>query len=1081
MIRRARSALLPLALPALLACSSKVPHVTAKQITSRADLVGGPGALGEVGDYLLANEQIRVVVQGPGYSRGFGLYGGSLIDVDLQRPSSAGSSAGGEGRDNFSELFPAIFLKAMKPLENGISVRQLDDGSGGAVLTITGRPDEFLFVAERINDLLVDSEKLYFQNEYKLLPGKRYIEITTTVINRGTSTVEIPGQGITQLSEMLNGFTLPVGDVILFGAGNDVFSEGAGFDMRFTLEALYKETPPLPKLPGLVTPFLATRGEGISYGFMSGITDPALSFVSRTGYTGAPVDSLVIPFIAASFTGAFYGAAPATLEAGASFSFKKYFIVGDGDVASIRDVVHQLWAEKRVDLRPQVFGTFSGRVRDARTQAPEEGVAVVTFDATGSPYNQHTPDSTGSFRGSYAPGRYTYRVVSAGRFTTDPVEFVVAENEPTYAEIQLPEPGMVSVRILDTDGRLLPARCTLVGRFDEANAGLDPKSFLYDLSVGEAMRPTDLIPDTSDPATREFVEHVILAPGGQKAEHVRPGKYRAVCSRGMEYDISTEDVEVRPGEVTQLQATLARAIDTTGWASGDYHLHADPSVDSSMPLEDRIAHCATEGLDVACSSDHNFVTDYAPVIAGLGLESWLQGMVGLEMTTLEIGHFNAFPLSYDPGPVTKGSFEWSGRKPADLFEDLRCLGSFGPDNTIIQVNHPRDTILGYFNNYNFDQDTGEPEDSQDLLVPVADACTETGEPPPPPNPRCSAPSGGPSAPHCEFGKTRFALDFDAIEIFNGKRFELLHTYRVPEVLPPPPLPDNIPPAGSVLRDEDGNVAFPGGLEDWFTMLNRGQVYTAMANSDSHSAEDEPGLPRTYVPVTRDQPGAIDELELIAGLKSQRAMLTNGPFIRISAAGNGTCRTRGGTDLGVSSCGMGEVVQAANGGISVSVSIDTAPWISIDTVRFYESGEVVRTVAGDNPTLASLTETIPVRGDGWVIVEVQGSKSMWPVIVPYEVPSLQISDALGSIGGAFGVSFNPFGNLSPERLTVTYAYAFTNPIFIDGDGDGRWVAPGLSRQALTAATEPRVRGKRSTGHELPLLVKMFGAFAGHGHH
>src|SRR6185436_1543554 len=81
--------LLPIALAG---CSSKVPLVAARQIASRADLIGGPGALGDVGDYLLANEQIRVVIQGPGYSRGFGLYGGSLIDADLQRPRSAGSA-----------------------------------------------------------------------------------------------------------------------------------------------------------------------------------------------------------------------------------------------------------------------------------------------------------------------------------------------------------------------------------------------------------------------------------------------------------------------------------------------------------------------------------------------------------------------------------------------------------------------------------------------------------------------------------------------------------------------------------------------------------------------------------------------------------------------------------------------------------------------------------------------------------------------------------------------------------------------------------------------------------------------------
>src|SRR5207244_9084321 len=142
--------------------------------------------------------------------------------------------------------------------------------------------------------------------------------------------------------------------------GNDVFSEIAGFDLRYTLEALYKQAPALPKLPGLVTPFLATRGKHISYGFMSGIKDPDLSFVRRTGYgDDIPVDSLVVPFIASSFTGAFYGAAPAVLDARKSFAFKKYFIVGNGDIASIRDVVQEIWRDKQVPGHEIRTGVFS--------------------------------------------------------------------------------------------------------------------------------------------------------------------------------------------------------------------------------------------------------------------------------------------------------------------------------------------------------------------------------------------------------------------------------------------------------------------------------------------------------------------------------------------------------------------------------------------------------------------------------------------------------------------------------------------------------------------------------------------------
>ena len=82
------------------------PNVESWSVTS---------ALGEVGDFLLQNDHIRVVIQDKGFSRGFGIYVGSLIDVDLVRPTKPGTSAGGRGKDQFGELFPVAFLQALVP------------------------------------------------------------------------------------------------------------------------------------------------------------------------------------------------------------------------------------------------------------------------------------------------------------------------------------------------------------------------------------------------------------------------------------------------------------------------------------------------------------------------------------------------------------------------------------------------------------------------------------------------------------------------------------------------------------------------------------------------------------------------------------------------------------------------------------------------------------------------------------------------------------------------------------------------------------------------------------------------------
>lgn len=1068
--------------------------VIARQITSRRDLIGGPSALGDVGDYLLANEKIRVIIQGPGYSRGFGIYGGSLIDADLQRPRSAGDSAGGKGYDAFSELFPAIFLKAMKPRADGMRAAQSEDGSGAATVVVSGSGDEFLYISKTVDDVLIpSSEKLVFQNEYKLSPGKRYVEITTTVINLSETEIPLPGPGLP-----LNGLRLPLGDVILFGAANHVFSEQAGFDLRFTLEKLYENAPGLPKLPGIVAPFLASKGEHVSYGFMSGITDPDLSFVKSAGYEGADAGDILVPFLASSFTGAFYGAAPRLLKArsegpkASSFAFKKYFIVGSGDVASIRDVFHE--------IRNITTGTFAGIVRDERSIVAQAGVSVVTFDSKGSPYSQHTTDAEGSFRGTYAPGEYTYRVVADGRFTTPAAAFSVTSGQSTFADIRLPPPGLVAVRIRSEDGKLMPARCNLVGEFPQASLGFDPKDFLYSFKFGEAQRATTCPTcEGSDPSKHEFIEQTIIASTGIKTEPVRPGKYRAVCSRGMEYDIVEKNLDVRSSELAQIDVVLKRVIDTRGWVSGDYHMHSINSVDSSIGLEQRIGHAAAEGLDIACATDHNYVTDYTPAIQRLGIEPWIQGIVGLELTTLEIGHFNGFPLRYNPGPITKGTFEptqkadllgnplrWQGQPPANLMRDLRSLGSRGAENTIVQVNHPRDTILGYFNDYHLNADTAEVEPLTDSFLFLE-----------PKGPEFIYDAEG------NFIKERFAKDFDAIEVFNGKRFDMLHTHHLPAVLPPMHPDVTIPPdcvrdgvsACSVLRDSNGKVAFPGAMEDWFAFLNKGAIYTATGNSDTHSEGEEPGIPRTYTPVSgSDRPGAIDELEVVDALKNQRAIATNGPFITVQATGSGNCHERriangaqAGRDLGRADCGMGEVVTAAGGQVTVRAVIQVAPWISIDTVNLIRGGEIVKTIRGDRTSLASINETIPAARDTWLVVEVAGHESMWPVIAPLEIPAVQISDAVKSIGKgipALANAFKDFGVLGPSRTYVNRAEGFTNPIFIDADGDGRYTAPGVSQHGLRSANDLSKTSKASIrkfeAGELPVLVRMFGAFAAHAH-
>jgi hypothetical protein len=343
--------------------------------------------------------------------------------------------------------------------------------------------------------------------------------------------------------------------------------------------------------------------------------------------------------------------------------------------------------------------------------------------------------------------------------------------------------------------------------------------------------------------------------------------------------------------------------------------------------------------------------------------------------------------------------------------------------------------LGYFNQYNFNSDNGKPEASSDLFL------TLDGRP---------------------FGPENFDEAYDAIEVYNGKRFELLKHFRVPEVLPPPPIPENLPAAGTILRDDPndpskGAIAFPGGMDDWFVLLNQGKRYTGTGNSDSHDAEEEPGSPRTYTPASNDKPGQIDEMEIVRAMKSQNAMATNGPFMLISVDGKG----------------MGETVSAKDGKVGVNLTIQTPSWIDFDSVNFIVNGKTVKTISGNRESLSTVSRELKVDKDSWLIVEVVGSTSMWPVYTGLEVPSLQISDAVGGLAGSFGIDLNPFGNLLPGQQTITRAYAFTNPVYIDEDGDGKFSAPGVVAQALSID-----RPSKSLTRELnrlPSLIKLFSAF------
>jgi Carboxypeptidase regulatory-like domain len=988
------------------------PRATADRVSAARQLVGGPKALGQIGDYVLENDQIRVIVHGPGPGRGSTLYGGSIIDADLQRPEGNA----GRGNDQLGEVLPSYLLEGMNPVSMSVTASGADGGP--AAVTVVGVGADLLQQVAILNQGILFPASLEMTEEYKLSPGKRYVEITTTIRNTTSIPHPLPylqppelrdlGLDIPGLDDLA--LSVPIGHLMLFGRENELFAMGpTGFNVRFGIEDSYDLAQGFPAFPGLVTELLATRGRGVSYGLAVPSSSDNYPQVFGSLYEPQRVTahSLVIPYLYAAVCGVFHTNPPDALLPGERFSTTAWLIVGRGDVASVTDVVYE--------LRGETTGSFAGRVLDELTGAPIERASVLVRNGTGW-ITQADSDAGGVFKMSLPPGDYQYTVVTPSRKPTAMENLVVEAGTTTSRRIHLRPPGRIAVFVRDEVGRPVPAKVQLVGRFDAAHLGEDPRTFLYDLSMGERSRTTTL-----DPTRTEFIENSWYVAAGVLVAEVVPGAYDLVVSRGVEYDLLSVPVVVSEGAFVTSAVQLRRAFSTDGYVATDLHLHAANSVDSDLPIVDRVISVAGEGVEFAAATDHNFVTDYDAAIREAGLESWLRAVAGIELTTFEMGHFNGYPLALDPGNVRGGQFEWVGLTPDQLFDQLRGMGK-RPEDVIVQVNHPRDGVLGYFTQFNVDTETGEPTPRLGLSAVLA-----------------------PFQP--EFALENFSYDFDTIEVYNGKRRELIHHFVAPDPLPPPPLPENPPAPGEIVRTDEGRIAFPGQVDDWFTLLSRGLSPTAVGNSDSHGLlGDEPGYARSWVWVGsgRDTANRYADDDVIAGLRAHRAIVSNAPFVELTVEG---------APIGAL-VGTGATARAV-------VKVRSARFAPVTKLRLWQNGVVVH--EADIPAArANAYDTevdLAVDEDAWVVAEVTGEANMFPVVPPQEFEPVSVDAVLEAIGSGLDLSgLSPTGNLKPSRTYPATPSAMTNPIWLDRDGDGEFdpPLPRLTRKRSQKRVVPDVR-------------------------
>jgi hypothetical protein len=1031
-----RFARLALALPLLLllaAAARAGAPLVAEQVTvaNAADrLFGGIDADGGIGDWVLSNGIVEAIIDDvalqddlpagvtpPPKQSEAGFTGGTLIDLGLV----------GADNDQLAQMFTVGGLSTENFILYDPPV-QASTTASEATITVSGRLLGF--------DPLLPAE-LPVVTQYKVAPGDPFLTIVTTVTNQGS-----------ELAPMLGGFL----DVFLWTGRSQVpFSPlpERGFShpvLSFADPLAAVEQPAFSAAPGVlgpedgvVDPETASDCGEVAYGVLGVRASldedgpgPLPPFkdeeVERLfGVTNADLTAL------GNFPLTFGGVVPTGV-----LSYERRVYVGArNDVDAVAGpMIAALAAREGFET-----GTLSGNV-DARDGADLEAVGIATRRSgpplnripDGAPVTHFRTDASGAFAGVVVPvGTYDVEIRAPER---DPVVVtgveVSAGGDAAVTVPPLSGLGTVELEIVEKQkgpDPLVPGKIVFKGRKDDPDPRFAHEIDAFQLELdpeGEIVGQVDVPSESFGGALAQG--NTVYLSDGTGSVRLRPGRYDVYASRGPEYTARRKRVSVREGRTRRVKLALERIVETPGALSGDFHVHSGRSLDTQAGPEGRVVSFAGEGVEVMVSTDHDYHLDYAPLISGLGLGGYLTSIVGVEVTGTvanppafpnSVGHINGWPVEVVPDARRRGSIEDEFVAPNWLFSRLRAQGA-----EVIQYNHPRAgvsglTSIGIFNNIGCNRCANDIDqtcsvDADCPAAPEPQVCGCVGYQPDrpleqPPNDELLSSDVTGSSGVDNPAATR-NIDFDVMEIGNG-----------------------ISPGG-----------YARVRADWFSLLNQRNAETPFGLvpfipgtgvSDSHRITlESAGYFRTYVLGSGDDPTALDVADYDARIREGRMVATTGPYLELSLE-----------DAGGTTRGVGETLVPTGAELTAHVRVQASPWVPVDEVRLVVNGVVSPAHvfdAGSRPKVAKRPRNPWSGGRGKVV--------RFEAEIPLPVGSTDFY-----VLAEAGAPLDPAPAPDPDASLLVpdfVSLAFTNPVFVDVDGDG-FEPPGLSAEGTAQALAP----------------------------
>lgn len=388
-------------------------EVRAGVITSEDELIGGPRARGEIGDYKIYNSKIEVIIRStdlPGI--GWSKYSGNIIDVDRARPVDEPGADSLWAMEQIISLARAFLARQIEVTQSGID--------GTAIIRVTGI-DGGLDVIDAVAPTW--NHGLTITNEYVLLPDKDYLTIRTILsINKD------------------NDRKVLAADIALWADETAIFSPRTGFETgEFDIGSAVRWVGGVSRLDLPVSYALATA-------------DPSKKLYAPY------IDGEILPLVDGLIEIPLNGTA----------TYERLLIVGEGDTSSFDEVIFEY--DNNTD-----FGTIEGVV-SVPAKGDTDGLNVMVTDdrPDGSNFvHVLNPGQSGQFSVKVKPGNYTLYAYGEGRINSAETTVTVTAGSTETANLSIGDPGYLSFEVVDENSDPTPCRISIMQGHDApATAGI---------------------------------------------------------------------------------------------------------------------------------------------------------------------------------------------------------------------------------------------------------------------------------------------------------------------------------------------------------------------------------------------------------------------------------------------------------------------------------------------------------------------------------------------------------------------------------------------------------------------------------